>query len=130
MDAAWAVMKICKLFLTLVGKWVCSSHYHLAFILKVRAWFWNPARLGGRSRTGTGPGWRKNRERKNRRDSVGGPRQDPVANSLTFIFFVFLLKWRRFDFKKKNWPNRSGDPVKTRNPGLRLGRSPGRVLKL
>jgi hypothetical protein len=28
-------------------------------------------------------------------------RQDPVANLLTFIFFVFLLKRRRFDLKKK-----------------------------
>ena len=49
------------------------------------------------------------------------PRQDPVANPLTF---VFLLKRRRFDcFKKKTDP---ADPVKTRNPGFGLGR----VLKL
>jgi len=37
------------------------------------------------------------------------PDQDPVANPLTFIFFVFLLKRRRFDFfrKKLNRPTRS-----------------------
>jgi hypothetical protein len=41
-------------------------------------------------------------------------------------WLVFLLKRRRFDLKKKNWPGRPRDPVKTRNPDLR----PGRVLKL
>jgi hypothetical protein len=54
-------------------------------------------------------------------------RQDPAANLLTFIFFVFFTKTTSFWFKKKkNWPNRSGDPVKTQNPGLELDR----VLKL
>jgi hypothetical protein len=67
----------------------------------------------------TGPGWRKNEGRKN---LVGWPGQNPVANPLTFIFFVFLLKRCRFDLKK-NWPN---DPVKTQN--LNLG--PDRILKL
>jgi len=37
------------------------------------------------------------------------------------VDLYFLLKRRRFDFKKKRI-----DPVKTRNPDLR----PGRVLKL
>jgi hypothetical protein len=31
----------------------------------------------------------------------GLTRQYPVANPLTFVFFVFLLKRRRFDFLKK-----------------------------
>ena len=64
---------------------------------------------------GIGPGWKKNKGRKTRRD--------PVANPLTFFF---LLKRCRFDLKKKNWPGRPGDLVKTRN----LGIGPGRVLKL
>jgi len=69
----------------------------------------------GRPGTGIGPGWRKNRGRKTRRD--------PVSNSLTFVF----TKTTSFWFKKiKNWPGRPSDPVKTRNPGI----GPNRVLKL
>jgi hypothetical protein len=41
----------------------------------------------------------------------GWPGQKPGYNLLTFIF---LLKRRRFDLKKKNWPRQPGDPVKTR----------------
>jgi hypothetical protein len=44
--------------------------------------------------------------------------QDPVKNPLTF---VFLLKQCCFDFLKKI-RNDPGDPVITRNPGLRPGR--------
>jgi hypothetical protein len=43
---------------------------------------------------GTGPGWRKNRRRKN----PVWPGQKPSCNPLTF---VFLLKRRRFNFFKK-----------------------------
>jgi hypothetical protein len=58
-------------------------------------------------------------------------RQDPVANPLTFIFFVFLLKRRCFDFfKKKLIQSRPDNPVKTRNPGLGPGWPQGQVLKL
>jgi hypothetical protein len=53
---------------------------------------------------------------------LGKTRSKPGCNPLTF----FLLKQHRFDFKKKNWLGRPGDPVKTRNPGL----GPGRVWKL
>jgi hypothetical protein len=72
----------------------------------------------GQPGAGTEPGWRKNRGRKN---SVwlGKTR-------LQSVDFFFLLKQHRFDFKKKNWLGRPGDPVKTRNPVL----GPGRVWKL
>ena len=63
--------------------------------------------LVGRPGAETGPDWRKNRGKKN----PVWPGQKPDCNPLTF---VFLLKRRRFNFKKI-WP---GDPVKTRNPGL------------
>jgi hypothetical protein len=62
------------------------------------------------------------------------PDQDPVANPLTFFFF--LLKQCRFDLKKKNCPanlvtrSRPGDPVKTWNLGLGPGRPLDRVLKV
>jgi hypothetical protein len=35
-----------------------------------------------------------------RRVDPARPSQDPIANPLTFVFF--LLKQRRFDLKKKN----------------------------
>ena len=125
MDAAWAVMKIYKLFLTLVGKWVCSSHYHLAFILKVRAWFWNPARPGGQSRAGTGPGWRKNRERKNPVWLNGLPGKTRLQTYWLLSFLFFLLKRRRFDLKKKEltqpirWPRQNPEPGPWIRPGLK-----------
>jgi hypothetical protein len=56
--------------------------------------------------------------------------QYPVANPLTFVFFVvFFTKRTSFGLKKElTRPTRSrpGDQVKTRNSGL----GPGRVLKL
>ena len=79
----------------------------------------------GRPEAGTGPGWRKNRGRKNSvwpswpGDPVdpARPGQDPVANLLNFVFFFFLLKWRRFDLKKQELTRpKPGDPVKTWNP--------------
>jgi len=82
-------------------------------------------RPGGSTRDLADPGLEpgrvkeKIRERKTRCDLAGWPGQKPGCNMLTF---VFLLKWRHFDFKK-NWPGR---PVKTRNPGL----GPDRVWKL
>ena len=52
------------------------------------------------------------------------------------MFFVFLLlKRRRFDLKKKNWPGRPGDPVKNRRsgqnpkPGSGTGPTTGSGLK-
>jgi hypothetical protein len=59
----------------------------------------------GRPGAGTGPGWRKNRGRKNQCDPV--TRQDPVKNPVTTRWLFFLLKRRYFDFKK-NWPERPG----------------------
>ena len=66
---------------------------------------------GPAGRPGTWPtrGWNRAGLKKKREKEKPGvtrwvdparPDQDPVVNPLTF-FFVFLLKRRRFDFKKK-----------------------------
>jgi hypothetical protein len=57
----------------------------------------------GRPGTVTGPGWQKKGKKKPgmiwRVDPVTRlTGQDPVTNPLTFVFFVFLLKRRRFEF--------------------------------
>jgi len=49
-------------------------------------------------------------EEKKEKKKLGMSWQDPVANPLTF---VFLLKRRYFDLKKKRT-----DPVKNQNPDL------------
>jgi hypothetical protein len=81
----------------------------------------------GRPEAGTGPGWRKNRGRKNPvwlswpGDPVDPAR--PGCKPVDFFIFYFLLKWRRFDFKKQELTRpKPGNPIKTRNPG--------RILKL
>jgi len=51
--------------------------------------------------------------RMTRRVDPAKPGQDPVANPLTF---VFLLKRRRFDYKKRTDPT---DPVTRSKPGTR-----------
>jgi len=76
----------------------------------------------GRPEAGTGPGWRKNRGRKNSvwpswpGDPVdpARPGQDPVANLLTFVF-CFFTKMTSFWFKKTRT-----DSTKTRWPGQNL----------
>jgi hypothetical protein len=68
----------------------------------------------GRPGAGTGPGWRKNRERKN--PVWPGDPANPVKTRLQtrwiLFFFVFLLKQYRFDFKNKLarptwWPDQN-----------------------
>jgi hypothetical protein len=64
----------------------------------------------------TRPGWRKNRKRKNRCDLVD-PVKNPVATCWLLFFFVFLLKWYRFNFfLKKIDPE---DLVTRSKPGTR-----------
>jgi hypothetical protein len=75
----------------------------------------------GRPGAGTGLGWKKNRGRKNP-VRPGNTRSKTRLQPVDFCF-VFLLKRRRFDFKKI-------DPVKTRNLDLGPGCPPGRVWKL
>jgi hypothetical protein len=60
---------------------------------------------------GTRPDWRKNRGKKTWCDLIDPirHRQKSSCNPLTF---VFLLKRHRFDFKKKNWPGRTGQNSK------------------
>jgi len=85
----------------------------------------------GRPETGTGTGWRKNKRGKTQCDLVDStrPGQKPDCNLLTFVFY--FTKTTSFWFKKKkNWPGRLDDPVKTRNPSLKLKQPPGRVWKL
>jgi hypothetical protein len=54
-----------------------------------------------------------------------------LADQVSFIFFVFLLKRYCFDFFFKKGPDRPGqDPAKTRNLSLGLSQPPSRVLKL
>jgi hypothetical protein len=48
------------------------------------------------------------------------------CNPLTFV--LFFTKTMLFWFKKKkNWPGRPDDPVKTWSPGLGPSRLPGQV---
>ena len=98
-----------------------------AIVLKPgSAWRVDPG--PGRPGTRTGPGWKKNKGRKN---SVwpGWPgeltRQDPVVNPLTFVFFI---KTTLFWFKKKliqptRWPGQNPKPEfwtgPTTGPGLK-----------
>jgi hypothetical protein len=100
--------------------------------------FWNPAWLGGSTRDSADPGLEPGRieekigEGTTRCDPADpAPRSKTRLRSVNFCFFCFLLKWRHFDFfLKENWLGQPSDPVKTQDPGLGPGRSPGWVWKL
>ena len=64
--------------------------------------------------------WNRVELKKIEKEEHGWP-GDSIKNLVATCWLLFLLKQRRFDFKK-NWPWRPGDPIKTRNPGLELDR--------
>jgi len=112
-----------------------NNHYHHSFETRPgptgrpRTRDWNRAEL------------KKKREKKKpgvtwltRRVDLARPGQDPVANPLTFVFFLFLflLKRRRFDFFKKKkltwptwWPGQNPEPGPWTGPAT----GPGHILK-
>jgi hypothetical protein len=72
----------------------------------------------GRPGARTGPGWRKNMGRKN--PVWPGDLANPVKNSVATRWVLFFTKTMSFWFflKKKSWPGRPDDPVKTQNLSL------------
>jgi len=78
--------------------------------------------LAGRPGTRPTRGWNRAGLKKKRGKKKLGVTRLTRQNPLT----CFFTKTTSFWFKKKNWPGRPRDPVKTRNPDLK----PGRVLKL
>jgi hypothetical protein len=57
-------------------------------------------------------------------------RQDLVKNRVVTRCLFFFTKMMSFWLKKKNWPGRPDDLIKTRNPGLGPEWPLGRVWKL
>ena len=63
--------------------------------------------------------------------------KNPIATRWLLFFVVFLLKRRRFDFLKIKIDlndlvtrSKSGDPIKTQNPNLKLDQLLSEILKL
>jgi len=102
-----------------------SEIYQNNIILFFKNYFWHQRIVlksgpAGRSGARTGPGWKK-RGRKNPVWPGNSARPDCKPVDFCCFFTTTILFWL-----KKNWPSRPGDPVKTWNLDLGLGR----ILKL